>query len=104
MELVEPVGKLAALGVLAETSGGVAGAELSLVAGGADPGDWGRGGALDQGKQGIGQGETWFVPILTGQKVVHQYLILAGGQEQVITTGLRNKKKKKKFTLHQALY
>lgn len=55
MELRKAMGKLAALSILAETSGRVAGAELCLVAGGADPGDegWGRG--LYQGKQCLGQ-------------------------------------------------
>lgn len=55
MELLEAVGKLAALSILAETSGRVAGAELRLVAGGADPGDEGWGGGLYQGKQRLSQ-------------------------------------------------
>lgn len=58
VELMEAVGKQAALSVLAETSGRVAGAELRLVAGGADPGDEGRGGRLHQGEQGPSQGES----------------------------------------------
>lgn len=95
MELMQAVGKLAALGVLAETSSRVAGAKLRLVAGGADPGDEGRGGGLYQGKQGLSQRESnttsVSIGLLTGQQVVHQLLILAGRQEQVVTTGLKNK-------------
>lgn len=44
VELVEAVGKLAALCVLAETRSRVAGAQLGLVAGGADPRHAGSGG------------------------------------------------------------
>lgn len=46
VELMEAVSELAAFSILAETSGRVAGAELRLVAGRADPGDEGRGGGL----------------------------------------------------------
>ena len=49
MELMEAVGKLTALSIFAETGSRVAGAELCLVAGGADPGDKGRGRGLYQG-------------------------------------------------------
>ncbi|TNN47486.1 hypothetical protein EYF80_042308 [Liparis tanakae] len=80
VELVEAVGELAALGILAETGGGVAGAQLRLVAGGADAVDEGRGGGLHEGEQGLGQGEsrTAEVPVrvVTGQQVVHQLLVL----------------------------
>lgn len=95
VELVEAVGELAALGVLAEAGGRVAGAELRLVAGGADAGDEWRGGRLYQGKEGLGQGEAAIFPTtisiqpFSGQQVVHQLLVLAGRQEQVVTTGLR---------------
>lgn len=91
VEFVKAMGKLAAFCILAEASSGVAGAEFSLVAGGADPGDQGRTGGLYQGKEGLGQGKaftTISIQFLTGQQVVHQLLILAGRQEQVITTGL----------------
>lgn len=44
VELVKPVGKLAALGVLAQARHRVAGAQLGLVAGGADPRHAGSGG------------------------------------------------------------
>lgn len=57
MELVESVGKLAALSILAEAGGGVAGAELCLVASGADPGYEGRGGGVRQREQGFGEGK-----------------------------------------------
>lgn len=93
VEFMEAVGELAALGVLAETRGGVGGAEFGLVAGGADPGDERRRG-LCQGEQGFGQGEaatvTVYIRLLTGKQVVNQLLILRGGQEQVITTGLKH--------------
>lgn len=91
MELMEAVGKLAALRILAETSSGVAGAQLRLVTGGADPGDEGRGGGLHQGEQGLSQGDSSRVTmrLLTGEQVVHHLLIQARRQEQVIPTGLK---------------
>ncbi len=92
VELMETVGELAALGVLADTSGRVAGTELSLVAGGADPGDEGRGGGLHEGEQGPSQGDTTCsIRLLTGQQVVHHLLILEGRQEQIVSAGLRRK-------------
>lgn len=110
VELVEAVGELAALGVLAEAGGRVAGAELRLIAGGADPGDEGRGGGIHQGKEGLGQGEastfsTYTTTIIiivsiqpfARQQVVHQLLVLAGRQEQVVAAGLR----RTKVWLHQ---
>lgn len=63
MELMEAVGKLAALRILAETSSRVAGTQLCLVTGGADPGDEGRGGGLHQGEQGLSQGDSSTVTI-----------------------------------------
>lgn len=57
------MGELAALGVLAEASSRVGGAELSLVAGGADPGDEGRGGGVCQGEQGVCQGESFTITV-----------------------------------------
>lgn len=55
MELMEAMGKLTALCILAEASGRVAGAELRLVPGGTDPWNEGWGGGLYQGKQCFGQ-------------------------------------------------
>ena len=63
MELVEAMGELAALGILAETRSRVAGTELRLVASGADPGDEGRGGGLYQGEEGLSQGDSPTVSI-----------------------------------------
>lgn len=57
VELVEPVGKLAALGVLAQARRRVGGAQLSLVPGGADPRHAGSGG-IHYREQGVGQGDT----------------------------------------------
>lgn len=95
VELVEAVGELAALGVLAEAVGRVAGAELRLVAGGAHPGDEGRGGGVHQGEQGLSQGEAFYtrvsIRILAGQQVVHHLLVLVGRQEQGVTTGLQER-------------
>lgn len=58
MELMEAVGKLTALSIFAETSSRVAGAELRLVAGGADPGDEGRGRGLYQGQQRLSKRDS----------------------------------------------
>lgn len=55
VELVEAMGKLATLSVLADTTGRVVGAELGLVPSGADPRDEGRRGGIHQGQQCLGQ-------------------------------------------------
>lgn len=91
MELMKAVGELAALSILAETSSRVAGTELCLVTGGADPRDEGRGGGLYQGEQGLSQGDSTTVAIrlLTGQQVVHHLLILVRRQEQIILACLK---------------
>lgn len=79
MELMETVSKLAAFCVFTGTSGCIAGAQLRLIAGGADPGNKGRRGGLHQGEQGFGQGEasiTRNLRVITAQQVVHQLFIL----------------------------
>lgn len=90
VELVQPVSKLTALGVLAEPGGGVADAEFRLVAGGADPRDEGGWRRVHQGEQGFGEGHA-FIRVLAGQQVVHQLLVLVRGQKQVVA-GLEDKK------------
>lgn len=80
VQLVEAMCKLAAFAILAEASGGVAGAELRLVTSGTDPGQqsW-RGGGFHLGKEGLCQGESCTVTlrILIGQQGVHHLLVLA---------------------------
>lgn len=80
VQLMEAMCKLAAFTILAEASGGVAGAELRLVASGTDPGDQRRrGGSFHLGKEGLCQGESCTVTlrILSGQEGVHHLLVLA---------------------------
>lgn len=100
VELMEAVGELAALGILATPRGRVAGAELCLVAGGADPGGERRRGALYQREQRLGQGETrtsvFSIQLLIGKEVVHQLLIVAGGQKHLVSAGLGTEGRKKK--------
>lgn len=80
VQLMEAMCKLAAFTVLAEASGGVAGAELRLVTSGTDPGDqrW-RGGSFHLGKEGLCQGDSCTVTlrILIGKQGVHHLLVLA---------------------------
>lgn len=86
VELVEPVGELAALGILAQTQRRVAGAQLGLVAGGADPRHAGNGGVY-QREQRVGQGDTAAAALRLRacQQVVHHLLILARRQEGLVT-------------------
>ena len=93
VELLEAVRELAALGVLAEARGGVAGAELRLVAGGAHPGGEGGGRGLDQREQGLGQGGAAVVGGFVGEQVVHHRFV-EGGQEEVIAAGLFGRRAK----------
>lgn len=79
VQLVEAVCKLAALAILAEARGGVAGAELRLVTSGTDPGDrsW-RGGGFHLRKEGLCQGDSYAVTLglFIGQQGVHHLLVL----------------------------
>lgn len=82
VQLVEAVCKLAALAILAETSGGVAGAELRLVTSGTHPGEqsWrGGGGGFHLGKEGLCQGDSCIITltILIGQQGIHHLFVLA---------------------------
>lgn len=70
VQLVEAMCKLAALTILAEAGGGVAGTELRLVTSGTDPGDESRGGGtFHLGKEGLCQGDSCAITLrlLIGQ-------------------------------------
>lgn len=95
VELVEAVGKLTALRVLAETRSRVAGAQLGLVPGGADPRHAGSGG-VHQREQSVGQGDaTAATRLCTRQQVVHHLLVLARRQERVVNTRLKERERER---------
>lgn len=79
VQLMQAMCKLAALTILAEASGGVAGAELRLVTGGTDPGDqsW-RGGGFHLRKESLCQGDSYAITLrlLIGQQGIHHFLVL----------------------------
>lgn len=79
VQLMEAMCKLAALAILAEASGGVAGAELRLVTSGTDPGDqiW-RGGGFHLRKEGLCQRDLYTITLrlFIGQQGIHHLLVL----------------------------
>lgn len=81
MELMQTMGELAALSILAAARCRVAGTEFRLVAGGADPRDEGGRGGLDEGQESLCQGDPLAaIQLLAGEQVVYHLLILLGGQ------------------------